>query len=239
MNPELHSQTTPPLQSPLPDRLSFRVLFESLLRHPQELASRLGSGHQTREILPGLIALILPTFLLFGLVVGSFSFGLQLIAAPLKILAGTLVSAVICFPSLYIFSCLSGSRIGIGPIAILLAATLALTGLLLLGFAPALWIFTQATNSFGFIGSLTLLTWLISLHFGFRFLKKAIAQFGTTHFTPLTLWTIIFTIVTLQMSTSLRPILGRSEKFLTNEKRFFIEHWIHVGDKTLKTPTTL
>jgi hypothetical protein len=37
--------------------------------------------------------------------------------------------------------------------------------------------------------------------------------------------------VTLQMTTSLRPILGRSETLLTQEKKFFLQHWgDHFGE---------
>ena len=32
-------------------------------------------------------------------------------------------------------------------------------------------------------------------------------------------------LVTLQMTTSLRPILGRSPVLLTQEKKFFLQHW--------------
>jgi hypothetical protein len=35
------------------------------------------------------------------------------------------------------------------------------------------------------------------------------------------------------MTTSLRPILGREKFFLTDEKMFFIQHWIEVSDQSL------
>jgi hypothetical protein len=38
-------------------------------------------------------------------------------------------------------------------------------------------------------------------------------------------WSGIFLLVTLQMTTSLRPIIGRSDDFLTSEKKFFLQHW--------------
>lgn len=36
---------------------------------------------------------------------------------------------------------------------------------------------------------------------------------------------VIFTVVTLQMATSLRPLIGTAETFLPQEKRFFLQHW--------------
>lgn len=44
----------------------------------------------------------------YGLVVGSFSGGAQIWIAPTKIMIGTVLSSLICLPSLYIFTCLSG-----------------------------------------------------------------------------------------------------------------------------------
>jgi hypothetical protein len=42
---------------------------------------------------------------------------------------------------------------------------------------------------------------------------------------PMIVWTIVFLLVTMQLTTSQRPILGRTPEFLTHEKKFFIQHW--------------
>ena len=39
-------------------------------------------------------------------------------------------------------------------------------------------------------------------------------------------WVIIFVLVVLQMSAALRPLLGTSENFLPQQKKFFLSHWI-------------
>jgi hypothetical protein len=43
--------------------------------------------------------------LIYGVVAGTFSGGTQLWAAPVKIAAGLMISALICLPSLYPESC--------------------------------------------------------------------------------------------------------------------------------------
>jgi hypothetical protein len=53
----------------------------------------------------------------------------------------------------------------------------------------------------------------------------ALRETGATQNAPLMIWISIFLLVTLQLSTSLRPILGRSDKLLTTEKKFFLQHW--------------
>jgi len=41
----------------------------------------------------------------------------------------------------------------------------------------------------------------------------------------LRIWTVIFILVMIQMTTALRPLVGRSESFLPGEKKFFLDHW--------------
>jgi hypothetical protein len=97
------------------------------------------------------------------------------------------------------------------------------------------------------MGLLALVPWLVALLFGYRFLKSAVSASGATSNGPVLLWAGIFLVVTLQMSTSLRPILGTSERFLTDEKKFFLQHWIDSADdflpkagseETTDTPST-
>ena len=41
-------------------------------------------------------------------------------------------------------------------------------------------------------------------------------------------------LLALQMTTSLRPILRRSNLLLTQEKKFFLQHWFETLDQSLK-----
>jgi hypothetical protein len=216
---------------PIPKNPSIRDLFEILLRRPAQLAA-----HPVCEEKPtlwrfGLIALL--SILVFGFVLGTFAYKDQLWAAPLKMGGGMLFAGIICFPSLYIFSVLAGSNASAARIGGLLSGMLAMAGLLLMGFAPALWIFAQGTSSFGFMGFLALASWLVALLFAFRFMRVALHETGATQNAPLVIWCGIFLLVTLQLSTSLRPILGTSDKFLNTEKKFFLQHWSETMGKSL------
>jgi hypothetical protein len=171
-------------------------------------------------------------------VLGCFAKHEQLWAAPLKISAGLLISAVICFPSLYIFSTLAGAKVSVSQIAACLAGALALAGLLLLGFSPAIWIFAESTDSFGFMGMLAVLSWGISVCFALKFLLGAVRSAGGRQHLPLWIWSGIFLLVTLQMTTSLRPIIGRSNTLLTQEKKFFLQHWGDTFSDSLEHPPT-
>ena len=239
MNPQENPspQNPPPLEMPLPENPDTKSLFEALLRRPHALVARLADGNHGAT--GRFVAMAVASFVLFGFVLGCFAKHEQLWAAPVKITVGLLFSGVICFPSLYIFSTLAGARVSIPQLAACLAGALALAGLLLLGFAPAVWIFAESTDSFGFMGALAVGAWLIAVVFSLRFLKSVIYATGGTQKGPLLIWSAVFLLVTLQMTTSLRPILGRSDVLLTQEKKFFLQHWGDHFGETLTPEATV
>ena len=237
MNPQdtPPAATPPPLEAPLPENPDLKSLLEALLRRPHALVARIADGnHGATGRFLGIAA---ASFLCFGLVLGCFAKHEQLWAAPAKITAGLLFSGLICFPSLYIFSTLAGARVSISQLAACLAGALALAGLLLLGCAPAVWIFAESTDSFGFMGSLAIGAWLVAVVFALRFLKSVVFTTGGTQKGPLAVWSAVFLLVTLQMTTTLRPILGRSDHLLTQEKKFFLQHWGDWFGETLNPKT--
>jgi hypothetical protein len=65
-----------------------------------------------------------------------------------------------------------------------------------------------------------------------RFLSTAFAHSQARSSAGLNTWIVIFILVTLQMCTALRPIIGRADTFLPTEKRFFINHWFDCVDET-------
>ena len=207
------------------DKLPLHTLFEELLKKPLNLTETLHHHEHPRLIIGKLLLINLLAFSLIGLVIGSFSCQEQLWAALVKTLINISFSSLICLPSLYIFSALSGSTLGIKEIAQAMTAALTLMASLLIALTPVLWVFSHSTNSPVFFGSLLLLVWLIALFFGSSFLLRLLKKSGSNKTIYLKTWSVIFLLVTLQISTVLRPLIGRSEHFFTSEKRFFLEHW--------------
>jgi hypothetical protein len=163
--------------------------------------------------------------LLYGLVVGTFSMGTQLWAAPVKIAGGLVVSALICLPSLYIFTCLSGSQARLAEMSGLLVGLLLLMTILLIGFAPVAWLFSQSTESVTWMGALHLVFWFVSTLFGLRFLGAGFSRSQARSTAGLNTWIVIFMLVVVQMTTALRPIVGTADTFLPKEKKFFLTYW--------------
>jgi len=209
-----------PMQGPI----TLLSVIEHLLKHPGRLLHACREGHL--QVMMKLLISVFISFSVFGFLLGSFSGGTQLWAAPLKVTLGIGMAVLICLPSLYIFSALDGLDARLSQIAGVMLTSVALAGLLLLGFAPVIWVFSTSTDSLAFMGFLGLIFWVIGLYFGSRLLLQAAASLGMQTTSYLKTWLVIFIIVTLQMSTSLRPLIGSAETLLPTQKKFFIQHWL-------------
>ena len=241
---------TPPIPPQLPSALSASAplgehpddrvpitgpvsAVEAMLRQPRRMLFQLRQAGAP-GIIGGLLFVALLCAVVYGVVVGTFSGGAQYWIAPVKIAGGMLVCAVICLPSLYIFSCLAGSQARLIEVVGLVAGLLVLTTILLIGFAPVAWVFSQSTSSLAAMGALHLAFWLVASFFGWRFLRNGFKHLSAQSSGALYVWMFIFVIVCVQMTTALRPIIGTSDTFFPDpkEKKFFLAHWIDTMEKS-------
>src|SRR3989442_781248 len=216
----------PDEELPIPN---FVGAIEAMLRQPRRVMFQLrqpGAG----RLIAAMLAVSVVCGLIYGVVAGTFSGGTQLWAAPLKIVGGLWISALICLPSLYIFSCLSGSQARLIEVFGLVAGLLLLMTVLLIGFAPVAWVFSQSTESLPAMGALHLFFWFIATYFGLRFLCAGFAQW-TARPAGLRVWVAIFLLVMVQMTTALRPIVGTADTLVQKEKKFFVKHWLQQMEK--------
>ena len=112
----------------------------------------------------------------------------------------------------------------------LIAGLVALMTVLLIGFAPVAWVFSQSTDSLSAMGVLHLIFWVIATYFGLRFMCVGFAHLSGKA-GGLRVWIVIFLLVMVQMTTALRPLIGTSDSFLQKEKKFFVKHWIEQLEK--------
>lgn len=204
--------------------LTLGSVLEALLKRPGALLHEL-NGPRRNPIIGLLVVLILVCGCTYGLVMGSLSGGTQLWAAPMKLTVGLFLSMLLCLPSLYIFLCLNGADVRLGQVGGALLGMVALVTLLLIGFAPVAWIFSQSTDSVVMMGILHLFFWVIGLWFGTRMVKGLLAYGDGPDSGHLKVWVIIFVLVSLQMTSVLRPLIGTSTTLLPREKKFFVQHW--------------
>ena len=221
----------------MPDGKSPLLIIEALLKFPGRIIYELQNNW--RAGLSGwLLTFALIGMAIYGMVVGSFSGGAQMWVAPAKLALGTLFSILICVPSLYIFAGLAGIDVRLRTVMGVLFASVALSALLLIGFAPVAWIFSQSTDSIPFMGGLHLILWMIAIGIGLRLIGAMGRLLAGSTGGQMTLWSLIFILVCLQMTTTLRPIIGASDRFLPGEKKFFLTHWFETLGKSANSKSS-
>jgi len=199
-------------------------LAEILVKSPARALFEVING---RSAGVGLAALVIAAVCMAacGVVMGMFSGAHQLWAVPVKLVLGSLASLVICLPSLYIFVCLSGGTHSLAQVYRVATLAVALFSIILLGFAPVVWVFSQATSSAAFMGFLHFMFWGVAIGFGLRLLLAAFRYLNQCEMKTLRIWCVLYLLVQLQMCTTLRPLVGEYTGFGLQPKQFFLSHW--------------
>lgn len=219
--PDPLTATAPPLE-PNP---ACAQLLELLLREPAAVVRWLRDDASPRA-LARLAALTLLVYAVYGALVGGFSGGEQIYLAPLKLAGGAVFCGAICLPSFLVFVNLSGGRVRLGQALGLLVVINALTALVLVGFVPVAWVFTNSVSSLAFMAAIHFCCWAVALYFGLRILPGGLSQFRASAPHYLKLWIAVFLITLFQTTTALRPLLAPAETALPQEKKFFLTHWV-------------
>lgn len=170
----------------------------------------------------------------------------QLLSTSLKVPLLFLLTLVVTFPSLYVFSALSRSRLGLADTLRLLLAAVGVNLALLASFGPVTAFFTFCTDSYPFMVVLNVSFFAIAGLIGLGFLRKALtAALGEEGVPPAStegesarpvvmkqlsgtvfrVWLVIYGVVGAQMGWILRPFVGSPdlpfEWFRTRAGNFF------------------
>ena len=195
--------------------------FEGLLR-PRAEGEPMEAG-------PGAIVRLLAgavlCFAAYGATAGLFQGGAQVGWSAVKTPLIVLGTALLCLPSLYVFATLAGARLAPSRFAFVAAAFLALLGLLALGLIPINWLFSVSSRSLLFVVWLHLAAWVLAVSLARRFLRSVFTEDGPRR--AVGLWLVLFVVVSLQVTTCLRPVLWRDAESPAFDGRrlSFMEHF--------------
>ena len=163
---------------------------------------------------------------LFGFAIGSFV-DLKVAALDAAKMVGIAVfSFVLCFPTLYVFATISGSKLSASRLAVLGLVCTATLGSLLAALAPILWLFSVSTENVAFIVVLSCFLAALSLAFVVCPITAAAEKKIVANKAGLHLWLVVFAVVALQTVTLVRPMLAPIGTPRTPEgKCFFLMHF--------------
>jgi len=223
----------PPIP-PKPPVPTAKNIVSILLKDPERISETIaGQRSLLRASLMLLFAGVI-CHVVFGLAIGFFG-GWSVAAMDMvKVPLVALCSLLLCFPSLYVFTCVAGSPLTLSQTILLGCSCMAMVGLILVGLAPVAWLFSVSTSNLSFVTLLTFILWLIAIGFASRFVGKLGVHPLFQRQGGIKLWFLILMLVTLQMATCMRPMLTKPESgWWTSEKEFFLSHFtaaINQGD---------
>ena len=197
-----------------------------LLRAPGEVMGFAdGKAHYWR-LAAFLVLVTVVGCALFGFAVGSFV-DLKVAALDAAKMVGIAVfSFVLCFPTLYVFATISGSKLSASRLAVLGLVCTATLGSLLAALAPILWLFSVSTEKVAFIVVLSCFLAALSLVFVARPVAAAAEKGVVVNKAGLHLWLVVFAVVALQTVTLVRPMLAPiGTPRMPEGKCFFLMHF--------------
>ncbi len=201
-------------------------IVASLLKAPENVAETI--ANRNKPLATGVTLLVAAAMFhaVFGLAMGLYGGWSVAIMDMAKIPLVAVCSLLLCYPSLYVFSCVGGTPLSLSQTFLLGASCLAMLGLLLVGLAPVAWLFSVSTESLPFVTMLALFIWLIAASFAVRYIGKLQVHALFKKAGGIKLWFFVLVLVTVQMVTCMRPILTAPKAgWWTGEKMFFLQHF--------------
>lgn len=198
--------------------------LDELLRRPGVVIAR--SRRRTPSSLVYLLLGSLACCVVYGVASGFFQGGGQVLITAFKAPLIVFGSLLLCLPSFYVFSALAGAEVSGRWLATAMVGLGAMLGLLLVALMPIAWLFSVSSRSLPFIVLLHFVVWLVAIGFGYRFLALAFRGAGGM----LALWILLFSIVSFQVASQMRPVLRRPAEvpLFAPQKVFFLQHFVEL-----------
>jgi len=196
----------------------FGVLL-SLLRDRQNFLEEIRQEIRLESKISSLFVTSSIFFAIYGVIIGaSHSFG-QALSSAIKLPAFYLLTLVICFPTLFFFNVLFGSRSSFKQHFVVLLTAVSVISVLLFSLAPVtLFFMITAPDSYQFFKLLNVLIFGITGTFGVKFLYEGMQLLSQqdevgkkTRTTILQSWLLLYAFVGIQLGWFLRPFFGAPE----------------------------
>ncbi|HEY9674264.1 MAG TPA: actin-binding WH2 domain-containing protein [Waterburya sp.] len=192
----------------------FSVLIE-LLRDRALFLDEIRSGIKLKSKSTALLICSSIFFAIYGAIIGSFNGWEQALSSAVKLPSLYLITLIICFPTLYFFNTLFGSRKTAGQHFVMLLTAAAVISVLLFSFAPITLFFLITTYNYQFFKLLNVAIFAITGFIGVKFLYQGMQLLSKedeeglkTRMNILQFWLILYAFVGTQLAWTLRPFFG-------------------------------
>ncbi|BAZ38305.1 hypothetical protein NIES4101_42420 [Calothrix sp. NIES-4101] len=212
----------------------FHVLI-SLLRDRQEFLEEIKQGIKLQTKATSLFVSSSLFFAIYGVIIGSSHSFAQAISSAVKLPIFYLLTLIICFPTLFFFNVLFGSRSSIQQHFVVLMTSISVISVLLFSFAPVtLFFLITAPQAYQFFKLLNVLILAIAGSFGVKFLYDGMQLLSqqddigkATRVAILRSWLFLYAFVGVQLGWFLRPFFGepnsKFELFRKVQGNFYLD----------------
>jgi uncharacterized membrane protein len=212
----------------------FNVLL-GLLRDRQNFLEEIQQGIQLQSKATSLFVASSIFFAIYGAIIGSSHSFAQALSGAIKFPAFYLLTLIICFPTLFFFNVLFGSRSSFQQHFVVLMTAVSVISVLLFSFAPVtLFFLITAPKAYQFFKILNVFIFGITGAFGVKFLYEGIQLLSQqdevgkkTRTTILRSWLLLYAFVGMQLGWFLRPFFGapdtKFELFRAVQGNFYLD----------------
>lgn len=207
-----------------------------LLRERQQFLEEIRQGVKLKSQIFGLLISSTVFFGIYGAILGASSTWMQCLVSAIKLPALYLLTLIICFPTLYFFNVMFGSKRTFEQYLTLLMTAMAMISILLFGFAPVSLFFLLSSTNYTFFLLLNVaimaITGFLGVSFiyqGMHFLSEQDAEGKDIRLNILRFWLGLYAFVGSQLGWTLRPFFGAPgqafQLFRDRESNFYMSLW--------------
>ncbi|MBD2742975.1 actin-binding WH2 domain-containing protein [Coleofasciculus sp. FACHB-1120] len=199
----------------------FTVLM-GLLRDRQGFMEEIRQGVRLPSKIISLLVCSSLFFAVYGAIIGSSHSSLQALSSAFKLPCFYLMTLILCLPTLYFFSILSGSTRSIGQYFAMLLTSVAVISVLEFSLAPVVLFFLITTHNYQFFVLLNVAIFALTGFTGVTFLYQGVQLMSVqdneaaqdTRTRILQFWLILYALVGCQLGWTLRPFFGTPGEFV-------------------------
>jgi len=195
--------------------MKYFAIVMQLLRDRVLFLEEIRQGIKLKSKILGLLISSSAFFAIYGAIIGASSTWKQAIMSAIKLPAFYLITVIICFPTLYFFNVMFGSKRSFEQYLTLLMTAVTFISVLLFAFAPVSLFFLISTYDYNFFKLLNVaifaLTGFLGVSFlyqGMNFLSEEDTNGLKIRNQILQFWLVLYGFVGCQLGWTLRPFFG-------------------------------
>jgi hypothetical protein len=190
-------------------------ILERLLRDREALFEEIVDGKQLGDVIKAFVTVSLVLLGIYGFSMGFYNSLAQASFAAIKVPLLFFLTLIACFPILYVFNILFGSRLGFLSTLSLILASITTMSVILGAFAPITFLFVVSQSSYSFMKLLHVIVMGTAATVGLVCLYRALVVvceksniYPKSAIHILKVWLLIFAFVGTQTTWALRPFLA-------------------------------